>query len=217
MENMASLTSSTPRGKIRSRDAFTLVEVLVGATVSSFLMTGMLAAFLFMGRTGANVANYTVLETAARKALEQFSSEVHQAYAVGSGYSSTSVTLSIPDNTSSRIPANPTANGAYTVTYTYDATNKMLTRAINGGAATPYITNVGLVSGVPFFSYYKYVNAGTMPISGQGYHDYIETNTAASLAEIRQIEVSFLLSKKDQTVNEASNKVLSARFILRNK
>jgi type II secretory pathway pseudopilin PulG len=217
MEKMDSPTSSTLRTKRNRRGGFTLVEILIGASISSFLMVGVLSTFLLMGRTSANLINYTRLETNARKALEKFSSEVHQAYAVGTGYSATSVTLSLPDNTSDRVPANPTANGAYSVTYAYDSVNNRLTRAVNGGTAETFIDDVYQISGTPIFNYYKYVNAATLPNVGEGYHNAVTTNTASNLREIRQIEVSFLLKRKDVTVVAATNKVFSARFILRNK
>jgi prepilin-type N-terminal cleavage/methylation domain-containing protein len=217
MDNMDFRTLSIRHVNHDSRRAFTLVEVMVGAAISSFLLAGVLSTFLFMGRTSANIVNYSTLEETARKALERFSSEVHLAYAVGTSYSSTSVTLSIPDNTPDRIPANPTANGAYSVTYAFDAANKLLTRSVNGGTAEPFITGIEQVSGVPFFNYYKYVNAGTVPIPGQGYDDAASTNYAGSLKEIRQIEVSFSIRRQNVTVASATNKVLSARFILRNK
>jgi prepilin-type N-terminal cleavage/methylation domain-containing protein len=200
-----------------ARRAFTLVEVMVGAAISSFLLAGVLSTFLFMGRTSANIVNYTTLEETARKALERFSSEVHLAYAVGTAYSSTSVTLSIPDNTPNRIPANATANGAYSVRYTFDAANKLLTRSVNGGTPEPFITGIEQVPAVPFFNYYKYVNAGTIPIPGQGYDDAASTNYASNVREIRQIEVTFSIRRQNITVASATNKVLSARFILRNK
>ncbi|MGH7955485.1 MAG: hypothetical protein ACREH8_00565, partial [Opitutaceae bacterium] len=72
-----------------------------------------------MGRTGANVINYADTEASARNVLEQLAREVHQAYGIDNTFSSTSVTLGIPDNTTDmRVPVNPTANGAYKVTYT---------------------------------------------------------------------------------------------------
>ena len=200
--------------------AFTLVEVMIGTSISSFLMVGVLSTFLLMGRTSANIVNYTDIEAKARKSLEFFSREVHNAHAVAS-YSGTSVTLQIPD-----LSADPHGTGteAYTVTYAFDAVNKLLTRTgppINNPAGTSatstLISGVELVPGMTsFLNYFRYVRQTTYPL-GQGYLDGFTTNTAANPLEIKQIEVSFLLKKKDVTVVAATNKVLSARFILRNK
>lgn len=220
MEKTASRTSSIRRTKRDRRAAFTLSEVIIGATISSFLMLGVLTTFLFMGRTSANTLNYTEIEAKARKALEMFSREVHNACDVTS-YSSTSVTLTIPDTTSA---PKGTGTGSYSVTYTFDATNKTLTRTgppIDNPTGT--VSSSTLISGVQlipgsssFLNYYRYVRQTTYPL-GQGYVDGFSTNTATNSLEIKQIEVTFVLQKQSVTVAAATNKVLSARFILRNK
>jgi Tfp pilus assembly protein PilW len=195
--------------------------MLIGTTLTGFTLAGVLSTFLLMGRTGANIRNYTEIEAKARASLEIFGREVRMAHAV-TGNSSTSVTLSIPDTTSTR---NGTGTDAYTVTYSLDTANKLLTR--NGPpinepagtvATTTLITGVQEISGTePFLRYYKYVNTPPTALPGYGYTDGVGTNTAASVREIKQIEVSLLLQRKDVTVVAANNKVLSARFILRNK
>jgi hypothetical protein len=131
------------------------------------------------------------------------------------------VTLKIPDAS-----ADPhgTGTGAYTVTYAFNTVNKALTRTgppINNptgtSATTTLISGVELVPGMTsFLNYFRYVRQTTCPL-GQGYLDGFTSNTAANALEIKQIEVSFLLKRKAVTVVAATNKVLSARFILRNK
>jgi prepilin-type N-terminal cleavage/methylation domain-containing protein len=211
---------STRRTDRRSPRGFTLVEVMIGASLSSMLLAGILSTFLLMGRSSANIVNYTDIEAKARASLEQFSREVHGAYNVGS-YSSTSVTLSIPDTTDVR---NGTGTGAYTVTYAFDTANKLLTRTgppINDptgtSATTTMITGVEQIPGTAFLNYYKFVRPTTYPNVGEGYFTGFGNNTASSVREIKQIEVSFLLKRQNVTVATATNKVLSARFILRNK
>jgi Tfp pilus assembly protein PilW len=189
---------------------------MVGAALSSIVLAGVISTFLLMGKTGTNLVNYSDAEASARNALEQFSREAHQAYLV-SGNTPTSVTLGMPDNTSSRIPANPTANGAYSVTYTFDSVNKILTRAVNGGTAETVVTGVEQIGSTPFINYYKYVTAGTNPPAGSGYQDLVSNNTTTDADEVKQIEFSFIIKRKNVTVATASNKVVSARFILRNK
>jgi hypothetical protein len=181
---------------------------------------GVLSTFLLMGRTGANIVNYADIEAGARRSLEFFSREVHNAHAVAS-YSGTSVTLNIPD---ASINPHGTGTEAYSVTYTFNPVSKVLTRTgppidnpAGTSATTTLIHGVELVPGMTsFLQYFRYVRQTTYP-PGQGYLDGFTTNTAANNLEIKQIEVSFLLKKKDVTVVAATNKVLSARFILRNK
>jgi len=219
MENPAFQISSTRRTNRRTKRGFTLVEVMVGATLSSFLLVGILSTVLLMGRSSANIVNYSDIEGKARQSLEHFSRETRLAYAVPS-YSATSVTLSIPDTTSA---PRGTGTGAYTVTYTFDAGNGLLTRTgppidnpTGTSVTSTLLSGVQQIPGTPLFAYYRYVKPTSYPM-GQGYIDGFTTNTATSSREIKQIEVSFLLRKKSATVAAATNKVLSARFILRNK
>lgn len=219
MENPAFQIFSTRRTNRRPQRGFTLVEVMVGASISTFLLVGVLGTVLLMGRSSANIVNYSDIEAKARQSLEYFSREARIAYDVPA-YGASSVTLSIPDTTSA---PKGTGTGAYTVTYAFDAANGLLTRTgppINnptGTSATETVlTGVQQISGTPFFNYYRYVKPTSYPL-GQGYIDGFSNNTAANAREIKQVEVSFLLRKSNVTVTAATNKVLSARFILRNK
>ena len=224
MDNMAFRTSSTRRVDSRASRAFTLVEVIVAGALSTFVLAGVLSTFLMMGRIGASLANYSEAEAKARNALERFGREVHQAYSVVSGYDGFSVTLGMPDNTSERVPTGLDANGAnasgaYKVTYTFSSSNKTLVRQVVGGTSEVLITGVEQMGSTPFINYYKYATAGSNPPSGSGYQDLIGTNYASTsnAAEIKQIEFSFTIKRTNVTVATASNKVISARFILRNK
>ena len=51
----------------RNTTGFTLVEVMVAATISIFVLTGVITAALFIGRSAANIRNYTDMETQGRK------------------------------------------------------------------------------------------------------------------------------------------------------
>jgi Tfp pilus assembly protein PilW len=222
MDKMDFQTSSIQATKHSKRRAFTLTEVMVAGSISSFILAGVISTFLMMGRTSANVVNYSEMEAKARKSLEYFSREVRLAYAVPS-FSGTSVTLSIPDTVSD----NPkgTGTGSYSVTYAFDSTNSLLTRTgppidqpTGTSSTTTLISGVQLVPGTTaIFNYFRYVKPTSYPV-GQGYVDGFGTANTASLAlEIKQIEVSFLLQRKNVTVATATNKILSARFTLRNK
>ena len=195
---------------------------MIGASISCFLLLGVLTTFLLMGRTSANIISYTDIEAKARQALEMFSRECHNAYNVTSN-STSSVTLWIPDTTSTD-PKGTSGTGNYSVTYTFDTTNNKLTRTgppidnpSGTSAATDLVTGVYQAPGSSsYLNYYRYVKPTSYPV-GQGYTDGFTTNTATSVTEIKQIEVSFLLKRTNVTVTSATNKVLSARFILRNK
>lgn len=214
MARTACLTPFTRGADDRRRRGFTLTELIVSTTISGFILAGVLAAFLMLGRTGANIRNYTEVEEKARGALERFSREARLAYQVNAA-SATSVTLSIPDATAIRDQL------GYKVTYTLDTVNKRFTRTVENPPGTMQpadilIRDVEPIPGLNAFNYYKYVNPTTYPTGG-GYFDGFTTNVAASLPEVKQIEINFVLKRKAVTVTEATNKVLSARFILRNK
>jgi Tfp pilus assembly protein PilW len=211
MAKTASPTSSTRRiDRVASR-GFTLTELMISGVLSTVILAGVLSTFLMILRTGANASSYSELEARARKALELFSREVRLANSVGSNYSATSVTLGIPDTSPSR------TNVAYPVTYAFDTTNHEFTRTgpppdgpSGTSSTTVLVDGVQQISGVNPFNYYRYVTTG-------GYVDGFNTNTATNAAEIKQIEINFVALRTNVTVAAATNKVLSARFILRNK
>jgi Tfp pilus assembly protein PilW len=190
---------------------------MVSTVISSIVLLGVITSVLMIGRVSANIQNYTNIELVGRKALETISREVRLAYNI-TAFSDSSVTLSVPDSSASR-----SALG-YSVTYTFDSVNKQLTRTgppaddpTGTSATTTIITGVEAIPSNAVFNYYRYVNSSTL---GQGYVDGFATNTVATTAPasaIQQVEVKFLIRRKSVTVTDATNKVLSARFILRNK
>lgn len=182
-------TPAAPERRVRTR-GFSLVEVLVSVGLSGMVMTAVLGSFLFLGRSGANISNYSEMEDQARNALEYFAEDTRQASAV-TWHSATSVTLLV--NTTP-------------VTYTYDASATTFTRQIGTGSPTT------LLSGITEFSFKAYTIT-TVPI--------VDFSTAAARTsanrETKQIQISLTARRKDSTVVAATNTVLSARFILRNK
>jgi Tfp pilus assembly protein PilW len=186
--------------------------MMVAAALTALVLAGVLSSFLMIGRTGVNAANYSELETQARRALEMFAEEVRMADSVGSTLSGSSLTLGIPDSSSSRTAV------AYSVTYAYDATNSLFTRTgppiddpTGAVATTTLMTGVHEISsGAGIFNYFRYVN-------NTNYQNQYTYNTTTNPVEVKQIEISFIAQRSNVTVNTATNKVLSARFILRNK
>ena len=52
--------TSTTTTRRRRPGAFTLAEVMIGATIGSFVLVGVLSAFLMLGRSGTNIVAYTL-------------------------------------------------------------------------------------------------------------------------------------------------------------
>lgn len=179
--------SSRRRESIRSRGGFTLVEVMIGATLGSFILLGVLTTFLFLGRSGANLRNYTDMESQARKALELFAEDTRQASSV-TWASKDSVTLSV---------------NSVNVTYTYK--DGSFTRTKSSSTTT-------LLTGITSFSFLAYTINGTLI-------DKFSTSTERATADhtTKQIQISLSAARNTSTVATATNIVLSARYVLRNK
>ncbi len=95
----------------RRRRGFTLVELLVAAGLSGFILSGILTTFVMLGRSGYNAANYSIMEAEARRALETFSEEARLSSNI-TWNGSNSITLTVVN-----------AAGTYLVTYAYDTTS----------------------------------------------------------------------------------------------
>lgn len=178
----------------RKSRGHTLVEVLIAATLAAFTLAAVLSSFLFLGRSGANIQNYSDMESQARKALELFAEDVRQASAI-TWTSSVSVTLAV---------------NSQPITYTYSSANNNFTRAqIVGGSA---VTRV-LISGITpnSFTFRAYTVSGNeLPLASAA-------NLTAAGVNTKQLQISLEATRANQTVVAATNTVLSARFILRNK
>ncbi len=163
---------------------------MVGSTLAAFILAGLLTVSLFLGRSGANVRNYSDMESQARKALETFAEDVRQASAIA-WTSSTQFTITV----------NATA-----ITYAYDGTAGTFTRADASGTRT-------LISGITAgtFLFRSFNITGTeLPLA-------TSANLTAASSSTKQIQISLEAQRTNTTVVAATNAVLSARFILRNK
>jgi Tfp pilus assembly protein PilW len=181
------------RSRRKSR-GHTLVEVLIAATLAAFTLAGVLSSFLFLVRSGTNIRNYSDMESQARKALEIFAEDVRQASAI-SWTSNQSVTLIV---------------NSRPVTFTYSSTNKTFTRVHyvgSGGVARILIS--GITPGTFTFRAYT-VSGNELPLASAA-------NLTAAGVNTKQLQISMEASRANQTVVAATNTVLSARFILRNK
>jgi Tfp pilus assembly protein PilW len=188
---MTTTTPSPTRSPRRARAAgFTLVEIMVGSTLAAFILAGVLTVVLFLGRSGANVRNYSDMESQARKALETFAEDVRQASAITW---TSEVQFTIVVNTAG-------------ITYAYNSGTGLFTRADASGTRT-------LISGI---------SAGTFVfrsfnITGAELPLATAANRTAASSSTKQIQISLEAQRTNTTVVTATNAVLSARFILRNK
>ena len=189
-------TKTFPLPRPARRRGFTLVEVMVAAGLSGFILSGVLTTFVMLGRSGYNAANYSIMESEARRALETFSQEARAANNI-TWTSANSVTLTIV-----------TATTTYLVTYAYDASTSGATAGCFYrllGAASSTSTRLILVRNVTDFAFRRY-----KVVNGVDY-------TAANDLETKQIQITLRSVRTGATTVAATNAVLSARVVLRNK
>jgi type II secretory pathway pseudopilin PulG len=215
---MTTITPNNTPDRFRRASGFTLVEIMIGATISSFILAGVLTTFLFMGRSGANIQNYTDMESQARKALEYFAEDTRQASAL------TWVTKN---------QVRLTVNSTNYVTYTYadgaTANSGTLTRQItlvsNGNVVGTMVLLTGIVNPTsrtsdsqtnctPFFRGY---NLNGVEFKAIQYASPSAADLTAASTGTKQLQISMEAMRTSRTVMSATNTVLSARFILRNK
>jgi prepilin-type N-terminal cleavage/methylation domain-containing protein len=204
------MTTSTPRTEPRARRAraagFTLVEVMISAALSSFLLAAVLSSNLFIGRTSANLGNYITMESQARRGLETFAEDVRMSknitwndtVHVTNGSGGNSITLTIPGV----LATDPDT----LVTYYYEtnsgnAAYRSFCRKTGDKDSTA--TPMQLITNCTSFSFDRY-KTGTL-------------GAASNDLETKQLQLTLTASRSTTTVVTATNLVISARFIMRNK
>jgi Tfp pilus assembly protein PilW len=171
------------------------VEVLVATALAAVVAAGVMNSFLMLGRSGVNIAAYSRMEMQARRSLEELSQDLRMASGL-TWNSATSITLTVPNNYTS------TANK---VTYAYDhtsvgATAKSFYRMPGtAGAANPKTV---LIDNITTFAYARF--------------DRMD-NAAAQDASTKRIQLTMTARTANRTAVDATNNILSASYILRNK
>jgi len=194
-----------------SRRGFTLVELIVGMGLSLIVMAAVLSSYIFLARnftrslgivftrtsTDFTLVNRPSLETQGRQTLAYFTQDVRLATGIA-----VTTTTPISPSAAAVILTIPTATGATTVTYNYDAVNQTLTRTWSGRAAQVIHYNV---LGCTF---------GYFDISGNPYTTYENY-----LGGIKQLSVAPTAqggSEPNQTLSQVY-RTESPRLLLRNR
>ena len=202
MAKMDFMTTSTIPSKA-TRRGFTLVEVLISTSIGSMVLAGVMSTFLMLGRSGANLANYSVMEAQSRRALEEFSQDLRMASGI-TWNSTSSITLRIPNNYT------PTLG---VVTYSYDSGTETFNRTPRDPQSAAGTTML-LITNVVSFSYARFDRINN-PSTVDGTTKRIQLSMTASTA-VTGSTVSGD-TRKTRTVPGATNIILSASYILRNK
>ncbi len=197
------MTISTPPTKLQRASGchgFTLTEVMIAATISTFILAGVLSAFLLMSRSGFASSSYSEMEMETRRALDIFGTDVRTARDI-QWNSSQSVTLREPT----------ASNATVLVTYAYDnvrgsPTFECFYRKLGDAASTnPRRILVHRVASDFAFQRFKLEQSG------------VADNIAVNDLETKQIQVTLRATRTGVTAVTASQSALSASYILRNK
>lgn len=113
--------------------AFTLVELLVGATLSAAIMAAVLSSYIYLARNLGRLTTQQTLETESRRALAYFAQDVQ---------SSTGLATSITPANYKLALTVPTATGSNVVIYYYNST--AATTSTESDTVVIYSTNVAM-------------------------------------------------------------------------
>lgn len=180
------------------RQAFTLVEVMIGATIGAGVLAAVLSSFLFLTRTGVRAAQYNDMQSQVRLGLEKFSEDVRMASAI-TWNGNLSVTLTVPNN----YPPNNL------VTYAFDPDEPSVSPTGTGkcfyykvGDVTSTEPRTVLVRNIRDFLFYRY--------------DRLD-NQALSNTSTKRLQVTFTARSTGVTLADSTETAISSSFILRNK
>lgn len=188
--------STIPPDRRRRAAAFSLTELLIGASLSTVVLAGVLSAFLMLGRSGMNVANYSMAEAEIRRGVEEFSQDARMANGV-TWNSSSSVTLTLVAPNAYSGLTSPHTNK---VTYAYDNAAAIFYRL--PGDATSTAGRSILVRRVSAFNYTRYNRLDAL---------------ATTDAETKRIQISMNVRRIGATLVATNTTLVMASYILRNK
>ena len=181
---------AAPKPARRPDQGFTLVEVMIAATLSTMVLAGVLSAFLFLARTSFRSSGYSEMEAEIRRALDTFARDTRNA---------TDVRWNNAQNLTLTVSGRP-------VTYAYDSDAASATAGSFYRLADQ--TRTVLIRGVnPDFAFQRY------KLEQPGVND----NRAGNDSETKLLQLTLRAVRANIATTSASNSAISARYTLRNK
>ncbi len=178
-----------------------MVELLVSTSLAAIVLAAVLSSVLMINRSGYLLNNYIEMEKQARNALETFAIDARMTENVEwtrtSDGTLVAITLIPPDTKS--------------VTYTYNSAAGTLTRTDNTA-----LTTRTLVSGIQSlaFTAYKYSEATGLAAINPS---IAVTSDTLLKNDTKMVQISLSALRTRSTLADATNNVVSARYVLRNK
>lgn len=188
------MITSTARRDHREA-GLTLVELMIASGIGSFVMTGVLSVVLMMGRSGVSAANYADMEAQSRRAVDEFAQDVRMSSDLAWN-SSTSVTLTVPDN--------------------YAAYGNKVTYALDSATTGPTAGSFFRLPGDAGSTGSRIALARN--VTTLAFTRFTRTNTvAADDFSAKRLQLTMNLRTTAQTTVDQNTLVVSASYVLRNK
>ena len=163
--------------------------------LGSFIMAGVLSVVLMMGRSGMSASNYADMEAQSRRAVDEFAQDVRMASDL-TWNSSTSITLSVPDN--------------------YAAYGSKVTYALDSSTTGPTAGSFYRQPGDAGSTNSRLVMARN--VTSLSFTRFTRTNAEASdNFSAKRLQLTMNLRTTAQTTVDQNTLVVSASYVLRNK
>lgn len=215
------LRSVAPGNRVRT-GAFSLPELIIGASLSTIVLAGVMSAFVMLGRSGVNATNYSTAESEIRRGIEAFSQDVRMASALTLN-SATSITLTLPavnpytglNSTDSNDPSNNR------VTYEYNATSREFVRwrgVPNPPAPyTRFQPPLVLVRNIATFNYAFYNGAVPTGSTSETEAPALSTSAANFATQVKRVQISLNVRVAQAGTTAITTPLAMASTIMRNK
>jgi prepilin-type N-terminal cleavage/methylation domain-containing protein len=179
------------------RRGFTLVELMVAATLGALVLTGVLATNLELLRSGVRVTQYAEMSAQVRRGLQQLEMDLRSASAI-TWNSASDITLTLP-----------TSDGSTRqVTYAWTSATQSFFM-VPGASSAATTGRLYLVKGIPALS------DGSAGVTFSRYNR--DGGTASTDTATKCVQVSLNVLRTSAQTRRTTETAVSARFILRNK
>ena len=176
---------------------FTLVEIMVAAAISVFVLAGVLTANLQVIRGGVRITEYAEMESQMRRALDFLGRDLKEAVDLTwNGESDLTLTIPTSDTTTAQ------------VTYAWTSASGSFFR-VAGASSTATVGRLELVRGIKLLS-----TGGAGLVFARFDRDGVATTSDAAT---KIIQITMTASRGAQTTANASQTAVSVTYTLRNK
>ncbi len=176
---------------------FTLVELLVAATLSGLVLAGVATTALQIARGGVRMNQYAEMGTQSRRGIEQLEGDLKNASAI-TWNDASDITLTIPT----------TGGATRQVTYAWTGAAQAF-YLVPGASSAATAGRVVLVKDLP---------ARADGSAGLVFSRYdLAGNAATTDAATKRVQVTFYLARSARGMANTTDTAVSAIFVLRNK